>query len=979
MLKIKKIIIVAVVCSLLLSIQTTTFATSDNTETATIVKEITEERTDFSKTYLLSNGLKQCEIFSNRIHYKDNRENYQEINIEAKNIDSLKNNGYSLKNTSNDWQVFFGDKGSSESMVRIEKDEYSIDMSMICDTKDMKATKGNNITNRESGSYEKFADNPTAVLYENAYNNVSLAYEIREDYLKEYLVLEDIPNTNEYKFDIEVSGVSLLLKDNTLYYNDNKTNETIFHTDNLFMEDCNGNYSNKIVMGLAEISEGKYELTLTIDNSFLTDKDTVYPVYVDPTVVITGSASTYDTFVSSSRPTTRYYLDEKLRTGRDETIYYEKRRIYVYFVVPSVVYNNTIENATISLLENSREGSTNVRAFRLTSSWPGSSAIYWNNVPSSVSLSSTALTDRSSVGAYYANDWCNIDVTDMVSSCTNGSNTYCGFLIKDDVENNYNVWTTWYSSDYSLSYKRPRMTITYDESSTYTTREVIGVYGGNYSADDAEVYVSEFAESPHNYQDAYYEYQDSNPDRLIQAGEYDVLYWSGHGSRYNLLSYGYNYEGASNGQWFNWKDKLNIPSSSSFNSTVKWNSSLGLRFVTLAACYQMSTSYDNDRLWWARAMLGSTNPVNNIVGYAQSGPSSPADDNVVEYMLYSSTPYMDNSSFSFIEAWLEANDDAGLISRDPGALYHASAVNAKPWGFNGASSPTINTGISPTIMYTEYNSIPIQVGLSKSSLISLSNNTVDSYSINMSSIKNESNNIVQLSDTLYPIIQRIDNNEVVNNVKSEILKNDYDALKVNDINQYALDKSNIEQLILFYDTDNKEIEMSKEGLEYYTQIEEYVKKYFDINKLALYEKVKRTVCDIDLETGDSLNQKTVSQALTYAYVINKLPISPYCNNEFLRVRVNSQGMEKVYYNQSSYQSTKSVSSLISYEEALITLTKYQKENPDIDLESEAVIEIAQLVYSNALMDSKDMYAPVWEFVLDNGQVFHISDKGIVEK
>lgn len=121
----------------------------------------------------------------------------------------------------------------------------------------------------------------------------------------------------------------------------------------------------------------KDQIRITVDEAYLADKSRAYPVVIDPSVMITGASVTYDSYVSYNFPDRKFYLEDYLRTGKDEP--YGTRRTYIKFSLPT---NIPAANVTSAYLRLEKYSGVNpvAKACRVTGNWQ-SSEIKWNNKP----------------------------------------------------------------------------------------------------------------------------------------------------------------------------------------------------------------------------------------------------------------------------------------------------------------------------------------------------------------------------------------------------------------------------------------------------------------------------------------------------------------------------------------------------------------------------------------------------------------------
>ena len=151
-----------------------------------------------------------------------------------------------------------------------------------------------------------------------------------------------------------------------------------------------------------------------------------------------------------------------LRTGKD--IDYGIRRSYVNFssLLSVVPYGATVNTAQIRILRDSGSGNINLKASRVTSSWD-SNTLTWNLAnpsgnPNYTTTSEGTGTLEQNASYYYYSMY----VTYWVQQFRSGAATNYGFCIRDQVENNTNVWATWRSSDYNLDQTGPVLIVDYN-------------------------------------------------------------------------------------------------------------------------------------------------------------------------------------------------------------------------------------------------------------------------------------------------------------------------------------------------------------------------------------------------------------------------------------------------------------------------------------------------------------------------------------
>ena len=438
----------------------------------TRVEEVISMREANSKTYQLSDGSYQYVGYAEDIHYADSNGDLQEIDNEITSNTGRSN--YLYTNTANSWKAYFSNGISSPGSVLMVKDDYQIAFSMPNAIQTSKVAKASS-KKAAAGYYKDLASDNRSVLYENVLNDVDITYTVQTNVLKEDIVLKSASAPNTFTFDVNLQNLTLVETDGDIVFRNTK-GDTIFQLAPMYMEDANGKRSESVFYTVQTgAQKGEYRITLTVDSDFLNAADTVFPVIVDPSVMVTGSSTTFDTCVDQQYPTSNYYLRENLWTGG--AMGTNAMRTYIKFTLPTNISASQITSAYLRIKKREHAAPT-VKAYRVTSNWT-SSAITWNNKPGFTTSGATG-TISLDTGAWYK-----INVTTMVKNWRNGTYTNYGFMLKEPSETNTNQKTKFYSSD-APSPNKPELIINYNSSTPDPVKNVrlIGVTnaGHNHSS-----------------------------------------------------------------------------------------------------------------------------------------------------------------------------------------------------------------------------------------------------------------------------------------------------------------------------------------------------------------------------------------------------------------------------------------------------------------------------------------------------------------
>lgn len=420
--------------------------------------ELKELRTPNAKAFRQPDGTVLWKIYPSDIHYKDENGNFEEIDLAVvDNTDDKLNDGYKYKNGANSWSVYFADIRSNEDYITIMNKDAGVGIRAVSANDISKVIKTKDLAQAESQYQDAAIGNNNMVAYLNVFDGADLYYTILDDCLKEDIVIREYSGQNTFQFDLSVNGLEMSEEETGYTFINKNGVKSLFIAKNSFMFDGNGKYSEGVSCAAEHISEDLVRLTVTADREFLESSDTVFPVVIDPTYTISGGSVTYDSYVSSANPGTNYYLNNYLRTGRDTT--YGIRRTYIKFDLSSVEITSPLVSAKLKLTKYTSAGTLSMRAKKCDSGWQ-SSTITWNNMPSGTSVSTTTTVN----GSVYT---MNFGAPSFISNWLSYPSTNYGFIIYDYVENDNNVWGTFYSSDYGTAAYRPVLEIVTGYPSQY--------------------------------------------------------------------------------------------------------------------------------------------------------------------------------------------------------------------------------------------------------------------------------------------------------------------------------------------------------------------------------------------------------------------------------------------------------------------------------------------------------------------------------
>ena len=436
-------------------------------------EEIVSMRTIDSKTFLLPNGSYEYVGYASPVHYTDQDGNFSDIqNALITETCQAGGNTYSYKNKANGFNLYFASDSSGEP-VRLEKDGYAVSFGYADAGEPVSAVKTDAVFTETV--IEDLVEKNTAIVYPGIYPGIDAAYRSADQGVREYLILHSPMENRTFRFRIRMEGLTPEMgvireeiEDETATYPAllfvNEDRESIFHICGLSAFDQNEAYTTDVEYGIEEGEDG-WILSVRVDDAFFENPDLVYPVMIDPDIMVTGS-SIADTFVASNNAGTNYNCSpymESLYVGKNMSL--GICRPLIRFPRPSVFDGNqniTITYAKIRLkYRDGYDTPTDIRARRNLESF-GSYTATWNNKPS------TTTSMISGYGASDGNNWYRFVVTSAVAHQYSSSSLNYGFTLLHSSEYGSSNYSRMYSSD-APSPNKPELRITYTTSTTTPT------------------------------------------------------------------------------------------------------------------------------------------------------------------------------------------------------------------------------------------------------------------------------------------------------------------------------------------------------------------------------------------------------------------------------------------------------------------------------------------------------------------------------
>lgn len=282
------------------------------------VERMRDEETLNSVVYRDADGTRTAYYFSMPIKYVDevgeikDKSNRLSASVSKAGYSS---NQYSFTNTANNFKTFFPKTLSNNTPVSMEYQGRQLKMSPLSarivtgSEISTASTNASRISAVES-SVNKLTDTSaeTGLTTDYAvYNGVfgektSVRYTPMYNGIKEDIVLTENIGVNTFVFELDLEGLTPEVNGAGYALVDPEIGKPVAYINPIVMVDSAGNVSaseNNTIHVIC-LYGTTYQLTVTVDDEFLDDADTVYPVYIDPSITTPSDVISDTTIYNSS-------------------------------------------------------------------------------------------------------------------------------------------------------------------------------------------------------------------------------------------------------------------------------------------------------------------------------------------------------------------------------------------------------------------------------------------------------------------------------------------------------------------------------------------------------------------------------------------------------------------------------------------------------------------------------------------------------
>lgn len=288
----------------------------ENPEESKIVKELTGERTENSKEFLLEDGTKMIAQYNEPVHYKDSKGKWVEYNntlSEDKTASPDEAGDSSYTNKSSDILVNLSNKAKSKNMISLQSNGYKISWGYDNAGKSKADVKKNNEKTSGNDKFTTLKNITTETLYKGVFNDVDLQYFVTTTGIKENIILKSSKAQNEFTLNYKIPNLTAKQKDDKTITLSNKDGKEIYTISAPYMYDANGSTSTQMKIEIVKQKGSNLQVKLTADYAFIHTIGRAFPVTIDPEITTkTGSQLYYGEASSSGRIINHgpYYLSK---------------------------------------------------------------------------------------------------------------------------------------------------------------------------------------------------------------------------------------------------------------------------------------------------------------------------------------------------------------------------------------------------------------------------------------------------------------------------------------------------------------------------------------------------------------------------------------------------------------------------------------------------------------------------------------------
>ena len=417
-------------------------------------------RTENRKVFDLGADGAGAVYYAEPVHMRDpETEQYEAIDNEL----IEEEDGKYFRNKRNRFTARFNREPENEELFSVKKGPYKITLS---------AKRSARLRGCGLLCFRKEQDLET-VAFANAADCADFEYRVESNSVKENIVIREKRSAYRYSFYVDTENLTtdFSAEERALSFASGETGAEIFRIPAPFMTDAGGAYSEGVFYEVRTEDSGRTVLSVIADSEWINDAARVFPVTIDPQVIVSGS----------SQITTYGWVNGTMSTGATHRIgtaagsACEYRRMYLRLNMPEAIRSMRIKKAELTFRQQSGNTSLavcpRIGLYKVTGNIAaGNCTPAFDELPLDYEMMRSGSTEYT------------FDVTALVDEQNRTGASRFGLLLKLTDESCQGAADmVWYGGTSSAAYV-PKLTVSYESSfgtgmSSRTTSHSLGYFG----------------------------------------------------------------------------------------------------------------------------------------------------------------------------------------------------------------------------------------------------------------------------------------------------------------------------------------------------------------------------------------------------------------------------------------------------------------------------------------------------------------------
>ena len=260
---------------------------------SSILTELSEKRTETSKTFYLDDGNLMIADYNMPVHFKDDKgqwtdyDNTLVVSNDEATPDEPGDADYETKNSP--VKIKLSNKSKKNNMVKVSSDDYSVSWGYEGAAKKSAEFVKSDTELKGNDVFTTLTKLVSETIYKDVFPNVDLQYFVSSTGIKENIILKSAEASTEFNINYKVADLSANLTDEHTISLYDKDNKEVYSIAAPYMTDADGNVSEQLTLSIVEQKGSKIKIKLTADTDFV--HSAKYPVVIDPELTINAGGN----------------------------------------------------------------------------------------------------------------------------------------------------------------------------------------------------------------------------------------------------------------------------------------------------------------------------------------------------------------------------------------------------------------------------------------------------------------------------------------------------------------------------------------------------------------------------------------------------------------------------------------------------------------------------------------------------------------